>query len=257
MNRHLKRVIAVGVAAVLSATACGSSPDPTTSITVYAASSLIKSFTAIGKDFEAANPGYSVEFVFASSSELSSALAAGAEADVYASGDRANMAVATEAGVVSGRPVPFASNRLVVVTPAGNPRHLMSFADLAQPNLRVTVCGARGACGSATQQVESRTGIQLHSVSDDTTPTRVLKDVTSGNADAGVVFMTDALTAGDNVSWFALPGDADAVTSWITVLKGTDQDREAAQFIEEVTGAKGQRILADDGFVAPLKSPAG
>jgi molybdate transport system substrate-binding protein len=255
MNRPLKRVIAVGAVAMLSATACGSSPDPTTSITVYAASSLIKSFTAIGKDFEAANPRYSVEFIFASSSELSSALAAGDGADVFASGDRANMAVVANAGAVSGTPEPFASDRLVVVTPAGNPRHLASFADLGQPGLRVTVCGARGACGSATQLVEGRTGIQLHSESDDTTPTHVLKDVTSGNADAGVVFMTDVTAAGDNVSWFPLPGDADATTSWITVIKGTAQDREATQFIAEVTGPRGQQILADDGFIAPLKTP--
>jgi molybdate transport system substrate-binding protein len=255
MNRHLKRIIAVGAVAMLSATACDSRPNPTTSITVYAASSLIKSFTAIGKDFEAAYPGYSVEFIFATSSDLSGALAGGDVADVFASGDRANMAVVANAGAVSGVAVPFASNRLVVVTPAGNPRHLASFADLAKPGLRVTVCGVRGACGSATQMVEDRTGIQLHSESDDTTPTHVLKDVTSGNADAGVVFMTDALASGDNVSWFALPSDADAATSWITVIKGTDREQEATQFIEDVTGVRGQQILAADGFIAPLKGP--
>jgi molybdate transport system substrate-binding protein len=68
--------------------------------------------------------------------------------------------------------------------------------------------------------------------------------------------MTDVTGAGDNVSWFPLPGDADATTSWITVIKGTAQDREAAQFIAEVTGPRGQQTLADDGFIAPLKTPA-
>jgi len=258
MSRHLKRVIAVGAVAMLSATACDSSPDPTTSITVYAASSLIKSFTAIGKDFEAANPGYSVEFIFASSSELSSALADGAAADVFASGDRTSMAVVADAGVVSGTPVPFAVNRLVVITPAGNPEHLTSFADLNRPGLRVAVCAAEGACGSATQLAEDRNGAQFHPESAETTPSHVLKDVTSGRADAGVVFMTDALNAGDNLlSWFALPGDSDGVTSSITVIKGSDEDREATQFVQEVTGASGRKILTQDGFAQPLKNPAG
>jgi molybdate transport system substrate-binding protein len=246
-------MVAVAAPLVVAAMACGSQPTPTTSITVYAASSLIKSFTAIGKDFEAANPGYSVEFIFASSSKLSSRLAEGAAADVFASGDSADMAAVADAGAVSGTPVPFAVNRLVVVTPSGNPEHLTSLADLNRPGLRVAVCAAQGACGSATQLVEDRAGIQFHPDSSEATPSHVLKDVTSGRADAGVVFMTDALDAGDNVSWFALPGDSDGVTSCITVIKGSDEDHEAAQFVQEVTGASGRRILAQDGFALPLK----
>jgi molybdate transport system substrate-binding protein len=247
----------VGAIAMISVTACGSRPAPTTPITVYAASSLVKSFTAIGKNFEAANREYSVVFIFANSSELSSELADGADADVFASGDRANMTAAADAGAVSGTPVPFAANRLVVVTPAGNPRHLTAFADLAQPDLRVAVCVAQGACGSATQLVEQRTGVQLHPERSEATPSHVLQDVTNGSADAGVVFMTDALAAGDNVSSFSLPEDADAVTSWITVVKGTSQVRGAALFVQEVTGASGTQILGENGFIPPPKNPAG
>jgi molybdate transport system substrate-binding protein len=257
MNRRSKRVIAAGAIAMLSAAACASHPAPTTPITVYAASSLVKSFTAIGKNFEASNPGYSVVFIFASSPELSSELADGADADVFASGDRANMTAVADAGGVSGTPVPFAANRLVVVTPAGNPRQLTSFPDLAQFGLRVSVCVAQGACGSATQLVEQRTGVQLHPTNSEPTTSHVLQDVTSGKADAGVVFMTDALAAGDNVTSFPLPEDADAVTSWITVVKGTDQGRGAALFVQEVTGANGRQILADNGFTSPPKNPAG
>jgi molybdate transport system substrate-binding protein len=257
MNRQLTRVIAVGAVALLSATACGSRPTPTTSITVYAASSLIKSFTAIGKLFEAANPRYTVEFVFANSVDLANSLADGADADVFASGDRENMDVVADAGAVSGTPVPFAANRLVVVTPAGNPRHLTSFADLAQPGLRVALCGARSACGSATQLAEERAGVHLRPQGTEPTPNLVLKDVTSGKADAGVAFMTDGLGAGDTASWFALSGDDATVTAWLTVLKGADQDREASQFVAEVTSDAGRRILSDNGFYQPASGPTG
>jgi molybdate transport system substrate-binding protein len=258
MDRRWKRITAVvTLTAVASATACGSPPDRTTSITVYAAASLIKSFTAIGKDFQATHPGYSVEFVFAGSSELSTALADGADADVFASADTANMTAVADAGVVSGTPVPFAANRLVVATPASNPGHISSFADLGRPGLRVAVCAAQGACGSATELAEKRTGVRLHPEMSEATPSGVLKDVTTGKADAGVVFMTDARAAGDSVSRFALPGDVDDVTSWIAVIKGTDLEGEAGQFVQEVTGTTGRRILKEDGFTEPLKNPVG
>jgi molybdate transport system substrate-binding protein len=257
MNRGLMRVVALGATVMLAGVGCASRPGQTTSITVYAASPLIKSFTAIGKEFQAANPGYTVEFVFANSSDLASSLAGGADADVFASGDQANMDVAVDAGAISGAPVPFASNRLVVVTPRGNPRHLATVADLAQPGLRVSLCGAPTVCGSLSQLVEERSGARFGQQTSEPTPSDVVKDVTTGRADAGVVFMTDGLAAGDAASWFALPGDDAAVTAWLAVIKGTDQNREATQFVAEVTGDRGRQILSDNGLFQPPKSPAG
>lgn len=254
----MDRVIAVGAIAILATTACGSGQvEPTKSIRVYAASSLVKTFTELGKHFEATHPGYSVEFVFAGSSDLSTSLAEEVNADVFASGDPANMEVVTEAGAVSGMPVPFAANRLVIVTPVGNPRNLRSFTDLASPGVRVALCSAQSSCGSATQLVERRSGVQLQPETPATTPGHVLDEVTSGRADAGVVFMTDALAAGDKTSWFAFSGIEDAVTSWIAVLRGTKQQQAAQEFVQEVTGADGRQLLADDGFSEPPKKMVG
>jgi molybdate transport system substrate-binding protein len=256
MNRRWKRIAAVATLAVVaSTTACGSHQDHTISITVYAASSLIKSFTAIGKEFQDANPGYSVEFVFSGSSDLSTALADGADADVFASGDTPNMTTVADAGVLSGPPVPFAQNQLVVVTPADNPGHVSSFADLTRPGVRVAVCDGQGACGAATELAEQRTGVRLNPELTQPTASGVLKTVTTGKADAGVVFMTDARGAGDSVARFALPGDVDGVTSWIAVIKGTRLEGEAAQFMREVTGATGRRILEQNGFAEPPNDP--
>jgi molybdate transport system substrate-binding protein len=257
MNRRLDRVVALGAIAMLAVTGCGMHQEPTTSITVYAASSLIKSFTAIGKDFEAANPEYSVQFVFAGSTDLSSSLAEGVNADVFASGDPAHMAVVADAGEVSGTPVAFASNRLVVVTPPGNPRDLASFSDLARPGLRVAVCDPHSSCGSATELVERRDGVRLQPETSAPTTNHVLDEVTAGRADAGVVFMTDARMAGERVSWFALPGNDDAVTSWITVLKATSHEQAAQGFVQEVIGADGRQVLAGDGFSEPPKKSDG
>jgi molybdate transport system substrate-binding protein len=85
----------------------------------------------------------------------------------------------------------------------------------------------------------------------------VLKDVTAGQVDAGLLFMTDARLAGDAASIIDLPGNFDDVTSWITTMKDSTLSGEAARFIDEVTGPTGKRILQENGFTEPLKNPEG
>ena len=174
----------------------------------------------IGKQFEAENPRTSVEFIFASSSELSAELADGNDADVFVSGDQENMSAVANAGLIVSTPMPIVANSLVIATAPGNHDNLASFADLARPGVRVAVCGGPDACGSATRQLEDRTGVRLHPQNIDRTASDVLKDITNGKVDGGLVFKTDALNVGDNVSWFAFPEAADAtVTSWIAPMK--------------------------------------
>jgi molybdate transport system substrate-binding protein len=253
MRRRLKQTMTVGILLVVPAAGCSSQSLPaTTSITVFASSAMIKSLTTIGKQFEAENPGTAVEFIFSGSSELSSELSDGNDADVFVSGDHDNMSAIANAGLTSATPVPIAANSLVVATAAGNPDRLASFADLARAGVRVAVCGDPGACGSATRQLQDRTGVELHPQKHDTTDTDVLKDVTSGKVDAGLVFQTEALTRGADVSWFAFPESADAtVTSWIAPMKDSGQPELARKFIQDVAGVTGRKVFAADGFAEP------
>jgi molybdate transport system substrate-binding protein len=215
---------------------------------------MIKSLTAIGKQFEAENPGTSVEFIFAGSSDLSAELAVGNDADVFVSGDHPNMTAVANAGLTNAAPVPIAANSLVIVTAPGNQQKVMSLADLTRPGLRTAVCGGPGACTAATRQLEDRTGVRLTPQSVDTTDNDVLRDISTGKVDAGLVFKTTALCAGDNISWFPFPQSADAlVTSWIAPLKGSDQAELATKFIQDVTGSAGRKVFADDGFAEPGK----
>ena len=255
MRGRLKQTMAVGILLVVSASGCGSQSHPaTTSITVFASSAMIKSLTAIGKQFEAENPRTSVEFIFASSSQLSAELADGNDADVFVSGDQENMLAVANAGLIVSTPMPIVANSLVIATAPGNHDNLASFADLARPGVRAAVCGGPDACGSATRQLEDRTGVRLHPQNTDRTASDVLKDITNGKADGGLVFKTDALNVGDNVSWFAFPEAADAtVTSWIALMKDSNQAELATKFIQDVTGAAGRKVFADDGFAEPNK----
>jgi molybdate transport system substrate-binding protein len=251
--------MAVGILLVVSASGCDSQPHPaTTSITVFASSSMITCLTAIVKQLEAENPGTSVEFIFARSSELSGQLLDGADADVFVSGDHDNMSAVANAGLVDAAPVPLAANSLVIATTPGNREHVASLADLTRPSVRVAVCGDAGTCTSATQQVEDRTGVRLQPQLIDSTGSDVLKDITSGRVDAGLVFKTDALNVGDTVSWFGLPEAADAaVTSWIAPMKNSDQAGLASKFVQDATGAAGRKVFADAGFTEPTQTFAG
>jgi molybdate transport system substrate-binding protein len=245
--------MAAGILLVVTASGCDSQSHPaTTSITVFATSSMITSLTAIGKQFEAENPGTSVEFIFASSSELSAQLLDGPNVDVFVSGDHDNMSAVANAGLVEAAPVPLAANSLVIATAKRNRDNVASLADLTRSGVRVAVCGDPGACTSATQQVEDRTGIRLHPQLIDKTASDVLKDIANGNVDAGLVFKTDALNVGDNVSWFAFPEAADAaVTSWVAPMKNSEQAGLASKFIQDATGVAGRKVFADDGFAEP------
>jgi molybdate transport system substrate-binding protein len=255
MHGPITRTMAAGFLLVASASGCSAQSHPaTTSITVFASSAMIKSLTAIGKQFEAENPGTAVEFIFSSSSDLSAELANGNDADVFVSGDHDNMAAVANAGLIAAPPVPIAANSLVVATAAGNHEKVASLADLARPGVRTAVCGGPGACGSATRHLQDRTGLRLHPQNLDSTDNDVLKDVASGKVDAGLVFKTEALNVGDNVSWFAFPEAADAtVTSWIAPMKDSDRAELAIKFIQDVTGPAGRRVIADNGFTEPTE----
>ncbi|MDR3661573.1 MAG: molybdate ABC transporter substrate-binding protein [Mycobacterium sp.] len=241
----------LGGAGVLSG--CGSGSDHSGPVVnVYAAASLKDAFAALAGRYEKDNPGSSVQFNFAGSSSLVTQLTQGAKADVFASADTSNMGNAVKAGLVSSAPVNFASNTLVIVTRPGNPKQLNNFGDLARPGLDVVVCARQVPCGTATQKIEKLTGVQLKPVSEEASVTDVLNKVTSGEADAGLVYQTDARSAGDKVTKVEFPQSASAVNVYpIAVLKSSADAAAAQRFVELVTGDAGRQTLAQFGFVKP------
>ena len=263
----MKNAVRIAAAAALVigiVSGCGSSnnassPSSSTSgaasggkLIVFAAASLKKSFTDIGEQFKTDNSGSDIEFSFAGSSDLVTQLTQGAPADVFASADTKNMDKAAQAGLLSGSPVNFASNTLTIVTAPGNPKKIASFKDLAQPGLSVVVCAPQVPCGSATATVEKATGVKLNPVSEESQVTDVLGKVTSGQADAGLVYVTDAQGAGDKVTAVAFPESSDAVNTYpIAVLKQSKNQDLAKKFVDLVTGEAGQKILNAAGFAKP------
>jgi molybdate transport system substrate-binding protein len=243
-------------AAVLSVVLAGCGTTQRTAdegkLIVFAAASLHQSFTQIGQQFESDNPGVDVELSFAGSSDLVTQLTQGAPADVFASADTKNMDKAAQAGLLAGVPVNFASNTLTIAVAPGNPKRIKSFRDLTRPGITVVVCAPQVPCGSATTEVENATGVKLDSVSEESSVTDVLGKVASGQADAGLVYVTDVIGAGDKVASVPFPEAANVVNTYpIATLKDAGNPGLARKFVEAVTSQAGQKALGAAGFAKP------
>ena len=245
--------LAIAALTLLLISGCSSTEQPAANrIIVFAAASLKKTFTELGEQFKTQNPGSSVEFSFAGSSDLVTQLTQGAPADVFASADTKNMDKAAQAGLLAGNPVNFASNTLTIAVAPGNPKKIGSFKDLTRQGLNVVVCAPQVPCGSATQKVEQVTGVTLYPVSEESAVTDVLSKVETGQADAGIVYVTDAKGAGDKVASVAFPEAAGAVNTYpIAVLKESKSQELARKFVDLVTGEAGQKVLNAAGFAKP------
>ena len=223
--------------------------EVTGEITVFAAASLNSTFTELGKSFESEYPGSTVKFNFAGSSDLVTQLSQGAPGDVFASANTANMDKAVADDLVASEPVDFASNVLTIVTAPGNPKGITGFADLADPGTTVVICAEQVPCGAATKTIEENTGVTLNPVSEESSVTDVLGKVTSGQADAGLVYVTDAKVAGDQVTEVTFPESSAAVNIYPIAVLGESKNPAAAQaFLDLVTGPEGQQVLSEAGF---------
>jgi len=259
--RHLLGTSAAAVV-TLAVAACGSGSGETSgtgdaaaasqTLTVFAAASLKSTFTTMGQRFEASHAGTTVTFNFAGSSDLVTQLQQGAPADVFASADTTNMDKATEDDLVVGAPVIFAANTLAIAVPPDNPAEVMSFQDLTKPTVRLVVCAPAVPCGSATKKIATATGVSLQPVSEESAVTDVLNKVQTGEADAGLVYVTDVKSAGDKVRGISFPEAQQAENHYpIARLTSSDNSELAAEFTELVTGPEGQQVLADAGFAIP------
>ena len=259
MKKQLLATLAVGV--VLATAGC-SAPAPAPalsvaptrdslsgSITVFAAASLTKTFGELATKFEAAHPGVTVTTSFAGSADLVAQITAGAPADVFASADAKNMA---KVSTLVGTPVNFATNMLEIAVPPGNPAKITSFADLARPGVKTVVCAPAVPCGAATVAIEASTGVKLTPVSEENAVTDVLGKVSSAEADAGLVYVTDVKGAGSRVTGIPFAQSSKAVNTYpIATIAASRNSRVAKAFVEYVAGTVGRTVLAAAGFGAP------
>jgi molybdate transport system substrate-binding protein len=227
-------------------------PPEAKTLTVFAAASLTEVFNELEPKFEQAQPGVDVVFNYGASSDLAQQIVNGGPADLFAAANTSTMKTVSDAGLVDGQSTVFATNVLEIVTPPGNPAGIKSFADLARPDLKVVVCAPQVPCGSAADKIEQATGVTLSPVSEEPDVKSTLGKVTTGNADAGLVYATDVNAAGDSVQGVEFPEAQQAVNDYpIAVIAKAPNADLARAFQQLVTGAEGKAALQSAGFGSP------
>jgi molybdate transport system substrate-binding protein len=249
--RSARLLPAAGMVAALALLAgCSPTGAERSSLVVYAAASLSGVFEKLGEEFEAAS-GTRVVFNFAGSSDLLAQLRQGASPDVLATADARTMDAAREARLVAGVPEVFASNSLAVALAPGNPAGIETLDDLAGDAL-VVVCAPQVPCGSATRRLAERARLRLSPVSEESSVSDVLGKVSSGEADAGIVYRTDLLRAPAGVAGLEIPESVNVTTSYPIAEVDAAGGEPAREFVDFVLGSTGRRLLAEAGFgVAP------
>jgi len=242
----------LGTVTLLLIAACGgtqtnSNLPAATSITVFAAASLQPAFDKIGAQLQT-KQNMTVTFSYAGTQTLTSQLTQGAQADVFASADTAHMTTLQTAGLVAGTPKPFAHNRLEIAVERGNPKNIHTLADLSRPGLVVVLADPSVPAGKYAQQALAKAGVTVHPASFETQVTGVLSKVALGEADAGIVYVSDIVTSG-KVDGIAIPDNQNVIADYpIARLNGAQNKNAADAFIAYVLSPDGQSILAGAGF---------
>lgn len=235
-----------------SAGAPGGDSPTTGTVAVFAAASLKDAFTEAATAFEAENPDATVTLNFAASSALARQIDEGAPADAFASADQANMQKVVDAGGISGEPVVFATNSLQIIVAPGNPKGITGLADLSKPGVLYVTAAPEVPVGRYAAQSLEKADVTVSPVSLEADVKAVVTKVTSGEADAAIVYATDVAAAGTRADGVEIPSQHQVEATYpLAVTTEAANPTGAAAWIAFITGARGQAILARYGFGAP------
>ena len=252
----MRRTGALALAGVLAAACAGSDPgEQARTITVLAAASLTDAFASLGEAYASSEPGVVVRFDFGSSSGLARQIVEGAPGDVFASADHDAMAMVADAGAAAGPPQVFAGNVMEIAVPAGNPAAVSGVGDLARQDLLVGLCAEEVPCGKLARRLLADNQVVPAIDTNEPDVRSLLTKIEAAELDAGVVYHSDVVAAGERVEALPLPGAEGRPASYpIGVLAAAAAPEEAAAFVEFVLSDAGQAILAGAGL---LPGPGG
>ncbi|MFD7326114.1 molybdate ABC transporter substrate-binding protein [Streptomyces sp. NPDC059875] len=226
-----------------------STAAPKAHLTVLAAASLTDVFKTAGAAYEKSHPGTKITFSFAGSQELVAQVAQGSPADALVTADTKSM---DKVKADTGTPTVIAKNRLVIATGEGNPHKVDELKDLADTGLKVVLAAPEVPAGKYSKKVLDAQKITVKPVSQEPNVRAVLSKVELGEADAGLVYKTDAESAKDKVDAVEIPDAQNAIAEYpAATLKQSENAEAAAAFVAWLTSPEAQKILQDAGFQQP------
>ena len=248
--------LAIVTAAALLIAACAepnaSGTPQIKDINVFAASSLTDAFTQVGDGFAKTNFRVRFVFNFGSSSTLATQITNGAPADIFASADETNMQKTVDAKLADGTPTVFATNRLAIAVAPGNPKKIRSLADLARTDLLLVLAAPTVPAGRYALDALSKAGVTARPASQEVDVRAVLNKVSLGEADAGIVYVTDVKSAAGRVSGVDIPEEHQVLARYpIAVVKGSKNAQLAHGFVDYLLSPAAQGMLAELGFSKP------
>jgi molybdate transport system substrate-binding protein len=245
------RSLHLGALALLAASCGSATSDDSRTLDVLAAASLTGAFEQLAADFEAAHPGVDVRVSLGSSATLAQQVLEGAPADVLATADERTMQTAVDGGGV-GAPERFATNELVLVTPAANPAGIRSVADLEEASY--VVCVETAPCGAVAAELLRGNDVANPPRSYQPDVKAVEQLVVAGEVDAGLVYASDAAARPDELRTFRVPGSAEHRNRYlVAVTEQSDDPALAAEWVDLLTGADGRAVLEGHGFGGPSR----
>ena len=237
-------------ASTTSTTAATSSAKLQGTLNVFAASSLTEAFNAEKDTLAATNPDLDLTLSFAGSQMLVTQITQGQPADVFASADQKNMQKLVDKGLVE-TPQVFAHNLLQIAVAPGNPKNVQTLADLEKPGVTLVLADASVPAGKYARQAFEKAGLpEPQPASNELDVKSVMEKLTSGEADAVVVYQTDVKAAGDKVTGIEIPANQNVLATYpIAALKDSKNLAAAEAFVNEIVAGSGQRALHDAGFL--------
>jgi molybdate transport system substrate-binding protein len=267
----VRKILILATSAVLLLAACSESNDDGTTgttgagggsggaeaeLTVSAASSLTEAFGTIGNAFEAANPGTTVTFNFGPSDGLAGQINEGAPVDVFASASPTWMDSVQDDGPGVTDRADFAQNRLAIIVPADNPAGIENLDDLTEDGVQLVIAAEGVPAGDYAREIFQNAGTSkaalANVVSNEEDVKAVITKVMSGEADAGIGYVTDVTpNVSDEVTLIPIPDEVNVIATYpIAVVNGSQEADLAQGFVEYVLG-DGQQTLAEYGFLPP------
>jgi molybdate transport system substrate-binding protein len=262
-HRPDRRVVAVALALLLALgsvlASCGSDDDSSSSggsaltgdLTVFGAASLTEAFEDAQKTLESSDPDLNLTYSFGGSQDLVQQIRDGAPADVFASADEKNMQKLVDDGLVD-QPEVFARNTLAIAVEPGNPKDIKGLDDLSRSDVTVVLADPSVPVGRYSQQVLGKAGVTVKPASLELDVKATLAKVTSGEADAAIVYRTDVESSGGKADAVDIPDDQNVIATYpIAVVKASGHKAAARAYVDEIVSGSGQDALKAKGFLPP------